>query len=265
MLVAIATAVGLLVATLTGSTFGSAAASDDGHTEKPTIVLVHGSFADASTWNDVTAKLQRDGYTVLAPANPLRGVDSDTAYLRSVLDTIDGPVVLVGHSYGGFVMTNAAEGNPNVQGLVYVAGFAPAAGETVEGLNAMNPGSGLAEPGNLVIRPHSAGADAYINPTAFRDIVADDLSHRTTRVMASSQRPADIATVTQASGDPAWDDIPSWYVVATEDGALPPATQRFMAERAGSTTVEVRSSHLAMMSRPRRVTSVIEDAAATAG
>ena len=121
---------------------------------RPTIVLVHGAFADASGWNDVTRRLQRDDYTVIATANPLRSVDSDAAYLKSILDTIDGPVVLVGHSYGGFVMTNAAAGDPDVKALVYVAAFAPAAGDTVEALTGMNPGSGLADPANLVVRPH---------------------------------------------------------------------------------------------------------------
>jgi pimeloyl-ACP methyl ester carboxylesterase len=120
---------------------------------KPTIVLVHGAFADASGWKDVTARLQDDGYTVLAPANPLRGVDTDSAYIRSVLDLIEGPIVLVGHSYGGFVMTNAAENDTDIKALVYVAGFAPAAGETVSGLTALNPGSGLADPANHVVRP----------------------------------------------------------------------------------------------------------------
>ena len=146
------------------STAGGAASADGSNEPRPTIVLVHGAFADASGWNDVTRRLQQDDYTVIATANPLRSVDSDAAYLKSILDTIDGPVVLVGHSYGGFVMTNAAAGDPDVKALVYVAAFAPAPGDTVEALTGMNPGSGLADPHNLVVRPHATGADGYINP-----------------------------------------------------------------------------------------------------
>jgi len=242
---------------------GSTAAGGGNHrrSPKPTVVLVHGAFADASGWNDVTRKLQRDGHTVIATANPLRGVDSDAAYLRSILDTIDGPIVLVGHSYGGFVMTNAATGDPDVDALVYVAAFAPAAGDTVEHLTALNPGSGLADPTNLVVRPHPTGADGYINPATFREIFAADLPRRITDVMAASQRPADVATLFQPSGPPAWETIPSWYVVATQDHTIPPATQRIMAQRADATTVEIRASHVAMMSQPNKVAAVIEQAA----
>jgi len=232
---------------------------------KPTIVLVHGAFADASGWNDVTERLQDRGYTVLAPANPLRGVVDDTDYIRSVLDSIDGPIVLVGHSYGGFVMTHAAEGDPDVRALVYVAAFAPAEGETIEALTALNPGGALTDPDNLVIRQTPTGTDGYIAPSAFREVFAADLPRDRAAVMAASQRPADLATLTDPSGPPAWDDIPSWFVVATQDHTIPPATQRFMAERAGARTVEVRSSHVAMTSKPRPVTDVIIEAATTTG
>jgi len=228
----------------------------------PTIVLVHGAFADASGWNDVTRRLQQDDYTVIATANPLRSVSSDAAYLESILDTIEGPIVLVGHSYGGFVMTNAAAGDPDVDALVYIAGFAPAPGDTVQSLTGLNPGSGLADPANLVVRPNSGGsADGYINPAVFRDIFAADLPSHVTDVMAASQRPADLATLFEPSGLPAWEDIPSWYVVASDDRTIPPATQRFMADRAGATTIEIRSSHVAMISHPKQVADVIETAA----
>ena len=245
------------------TTAGAAASATHSSEPRPTIVLVHGAFADASGWNDVTRRLQREEYSVLATANPLRSVDSDAAYLKSILDTIDGPIILVGHSYGGFVMTNAAAGDPDIKALVYVAGFAPAAGDTVEALTGMNPGSGLADPANLVVRPHPGGADGYINPAVFREIFAADLPRHVTDVMAASQRPADVGTLFQPSGPPAWETIPTWYVVASQDHTIPPATQRFMAERAGATTVEVRSSHVVMMSHPKQVTSVIEQAAAT--
>ena len=243
------------------TTAAAAASATHSSEPHPTIVLVHGAFADASGWNDVTRRLQREDYTVIATANPLRSVDSDAAYLKSILDTIDGPVILVGHSYGGFVLTNAAAGDPDVKALVYVAGFAPAAGDTVEALTGMNPGSGLADPANLVVRPHPGGADGYINPAVFREIFAADLPRHVTNVMAASQRPADVGTLFQPSGPPAWETIPSWYVVASKDHTIPPATQRFMAERAGATTVEIRSSHVVMMSHPKQVTDVIEQAA----
>jgi pimeloyl-ACP methyl ester carboxylesterase len=232
---------------------------------RPTIVLVHGAFADASGWNDVTRRLQRDGYTVIAPANPLRSVDSDSAYIESVLDSIDGPIVLVGHSYGGFVISNAATGDPDVEALVYVAGFAPDAGDTVGALTAMNPGSGLGEPGNLIVRSHPGGHDGYIAPSVFRDVFAADLPRKTAAVMAASQRPADVNTLNQPSGEPAWASIPSWYVVAAHDRTIPPATQRFMAERAGATTTEISSSHVVMMSHPAQVADVIEQAARSTG
>jgi pimeloyl-ACP methyl ester carboxylesterase len=216
---------------------------------KPTIVLVHGAFADASGWDGVAKRLQRAGYEVLAPANPLRGLGSDAAYIRSILDTITGPIVLVGHSYGGMVMTNAAAGDADVKALVYIASFAPDVGDSVGSLSALNPGSGVVQE-NLVIRPTPTGLDGYINPTVFRDVFAGDLPRQTTAAMAASQRPADLGLLTEASGAPAWATIPSWYLVATQDKVIPPATQRFMAKRAHATTIEIRSSHVAMTSHP---------------
>lgn len=227
---------------------------------RATVVLVHGAFADASGWDAVTRRLQARGYTVIAPANPLRGLASDAAQLRSALDTIEGPIVLVGHSYGGMVATNAATGHPGVSALVYVAAFAPDAGESVGSLSALNPGSGV-KPENLVIRPTATGADGYIAPGLFHDVFAADLPRQTTAVMAAGQRPADLALLGEPSGAPAWSSIPSWYLVAKKDGVIPPATQRFMAQRAGSTTVEVNSSHVAMMSQPERTTNLIVAAA----
>jgi pimeloyl-ACP methyl ester carboxylesterase len=231
---------------------------------KPTIVLVHGAFADGSGWNAVSERLQDRGYNVIAPSNPLRSVDGDSAYIRSVLDTIEGPIVLVGHSYGGFVLTNAAAGHPGVKALVYVAAFAPDLNDTVEGLASRNPGSRLV-PENLVIRPYPGGHDGYINPNVFHEVFAADVNRDTAATMAVSQRPSDLGILQQQSGEPAWQRIPSWYLVATRDNVIPAATQRFMAERAGATTVEVRSSHVAMISHPRQVTDLIIDAAQSAG
>jgi pimeloyl-ACP methyl ester carboxylesterase len=222
---------------------------------------VHGAFADASGWNEVSERLQKRGYPVIAAANPSRGVASDSAYLRSVLDAIEGPIVLVGHSYGGFVMTNAATGHTGVEALVYVAAFAPDAGDTVASLTALNPGSGLADPANLVVRPHPGGLEGSINPAVFREVFAADVSRRTAAVMAAGQRPADLATLGEPSGELAWKTVPSWFLVAAEDGTIPPATQRFMAERAGSEVVEVRSSHVPMVSQPGKVTDLVVVAA----
>jgi pimeloyl-ACP methyl ester carboxylesterase len=232
---------------------------------KPTVVLVHGAFADASGWNDVIHRLARDGYPVLAPANPLRGVDTDSAYLASILATITGSIVLVGHSYGGVIITNAATGNANVKALVYVAAFAPDEGETVFGLQTKFPGTKLGEQ-ELDIRPYplSGGgfsADGYVKQDLFRDIFAGDLPRSTTQIMAATQRPGDVHTLQQLSGPPAWKQIPSWYLVARDDNLIPAAAQRFMAQRAGSRTVEVRASHVAMMSQPQRTADLITLAA----
>lgn len=241
---------------VSGATGATAGASSE---PKPTIVLVHGGWADASSWNAVTQRLQHDGYTVIAPPNLLRGVQTDSSYLSSVLATISGPIILVGHSYGGVLITNAATGNPNVKALVYVAAFAPDQGETVGQLLAMNPGSQAAPP-NLTFRPYPNGVDVYITPNAFHNVFCADLPAKTAEVMAANQRPIDAAALGQPSGEPGWKTIPSWYLVASNDQAIPPATERFMATRAGATTVEIASSHVAMISHPTVVTDLIGDA-----
>ena len=235
------------------------ASSEHDTNPKPTIVLVHGAWADASSWNEVTHRLQRRGFTVVAPANPLRGLASDAAYLSSILATISGPTVLVGHSYGGMVITNAVTGNANVKALVYIAAFAPDAGESLGALGAMNPGSGL-DPTTLLFRPHPSGLDVYIAPEAFRAVFAADVKASTAAVMAAAQRPIDASVLGEPSGEPAWTAIPSWYMVAAQDHAIPPATERFMAQHAGATTIEVDASHVAMISKPGAVTDLILDA-----
>jgi pimeloyl-ACP methyl ester carboxylesterase len=232
---------------------------------KPTVVLVHGAFADASGWSGVIERLQRRGYPVFAPANPLRGVSADAAYLRSALSQIEGPIVLVGHSYGGFVMTNAATGNPNVKALVYIAAFAPAEGDTVQGLTSRAPGS-LLGPETLTIRTFPTGGDpapeGYVTPSAFRKVFAADLPRAQTDVLAASQRPASLATLTEPSGPPAWATIKSWYLVAGADNTIGTANLRFMARRIRAKTVEVKgASHAVMMSRPQETTKLILAAA----
>jgi pimeloyl-ACP methyl ester carboxylesterase len=232
---------------------------------KPTIVLVHGAFADASGWAGVITRLEERGYTVLAPANPLRRVPADSAYIASVLATISGPIVLAGHSYGGEVITNAATGNPNVKALVYIAAFAPAAGETSGGILAKFPGSMLTPP-NLIFRPFpqpdgTTGQDAYINPAVFQQAFCADCSDVTAAVMAATQRPGALATLSEPSGVPAWKTIPSWYLVASQDHAIPPAAERFMAARMHARTVQIDSSHAAMVTHPGPVTDLILSAA----
>ncbi len=264
----VAAVAGILL--LTGSTLSAAAApeaapSDNGSgAAKPTIVLVHGAFADSSGWNDVAGRLMRDGYPVIAFSNPLRGPLADAEYLRQFLSTISGPVVLVGHSYGGAVITNAATGNPNVKSLVYIAAYALAAGESLAEANTL--GGGHTDlPDHLVFRPYPGAApgdaDAYIDPAWVPILFAQDLPKSTARLLGATQRPAAVSSLFTPSGPPAWATIPSWYLVARQDRTIPPEAERAMAERAGSTTVEINSSHVAMMSHPAAVVSLIKDAA----
>ncbi len=240
LLVVLSAFAGVILFAGTGASGGqprsTAVSAQDDNGPKPTIVLIHGAFADASGWSGVITRLQDRGYTVLAPANP------------------------VGHSYGGEVITNAATGNPNVKALVYIAAFAPDAGETSGGLVAKFPGSMLT-PQNLVFRPFPGGLDGYINPIVFRDVFAADLPAKTTAVMAASQRPGALSTLSDLSGVPAWKTIPSWYMVANQDHAIPPALERFMAARMHAKTVQIDSSHVAMMSHPGDVTDLILSAA----
>lgn len=233
-------------------------------TTKPTVVLVHGAFADSSGWSIVAPALQAKGYPVIAFSNPLRGIDYDSQYLRDFLTTIPGPVVLVGHSYGGALITNAATGNPNVKSLVYVAAYALAEGESVQAANALGGGhSDLTD--HLVLRPFPGAAegdaDASIDPAFFPELFAQDLPKAVTKTLATSQRPGALSSLVTPSGVPAWESIPSWYMVAKNDRIIPPEAERAMAERAGSTVVEVNSSHVPMLSQPQKVISLITSAA----
>jgi pimeloyl-ACP methyl ester carboxylesterase len=246
-------------AVATGALLGSPAQAQS--KPKPTVVLVHGAFADASGWNDVATRLIHDGYPVIAPANPLRSVAADSAYLASVLATLSGPIVLAAHSYGGIVITNAAAGNPNVKALVYAAAFAPDEGESLLGLQTKYPGSKLNEAA-LDFRPYAEGLiDGYIKKEFFRDVFAGDVPRKTAELMQAGQRPADARTLGEPSGTPAWKTIPSYYLVARKDQVLPAAAQRFMAERAGSQVSEVNASHVAMISQPAATADLIKRAA----
>ena len=233
---------------------------------KPTIVLVHGAFADASSWNGVIERLQQqEGYTVIAPPNPLRGVAADSAYLASLLNQIDGPVLLTGHSYGGAVITNAATSAPNVVGLVYVAAFAPDEGENLGDVENGSKDSVLNAA--LVQYTYPTGHDGEtsvefaINPARIREAFAADLPAETTALMAATQRPVAAAAFSDASGPPAWRKLPSWAVVATGDKAAGADVVRAHARRAGADIVEVEGSHVIMISKPEVVSEHILKAA----
>jgi pimeloyl-ACP methyl ester carboxylesterase len=230
-------------------------------TSPVTVVLVHGAFADASGWNGVIPALQRRGLTVVAPPNPLRGLTADSAYIASVLGQIDGPVLLVGHSYGGAVITNAATGAPNVRGLVYVAAFAPDEGEVLGAVESGSKDSVLNSA--LVPRRYPTGqagqtaTESGIDPAKLHDVFAADLTPQQAAVLAATQRPVAEAAFTDPSGPPAWKRLPSWAVVATGDRAAGTDVVRSMAQRAGAEIVELEGSHVIMISRPDAVTEVI--------
>ena len=226
----------------------------------PAIVLEHGAWANTASWAGVIQRLQADGYTVYAPPNPLQGLTYDSAYLADFLHSISGSIVLVGHSYGGDVITNAATGDTQVKALVYVDAFAPAQNQTLAQLLAAYPGS-CAEPSNLTVVPFPGApagtGDAYITQSAFPSCMANGLPAREADVLAVTQLPIATSALIQPSGVPAWETIPSWAVVGTADHAIPPALQLAMAENAHAHITEVNAPHLAMVSDPGAVTSVI--------
>jgi pimeloyl-ACP methyl ester carboxylesterase len=230
---------------------------------KPTIVLVHGAFADSSSWNGVIGILESDGYPVIAVANPLRSVKGDGDYLQSLLASIKTPVVLAGHSYGGMVISNAAKGLTNVKALVYVAAFAPEVGETAGGLNGKFPGSVLGPALAPPVPLSSGGHDLYVQQDKFHDAFAPDVPADAARLAAAAQRPiADIA-FGEAAAEPAWKTLPSWFIYGDHDTAIPPELHAFMAKRANAreTLVIKGASHVVMISHPDAVAKVIEDAA----
>jgi pimeloyl-ACP methyl ester carboxylesterase len=236
---------------------------------EPTVVLVHGAFADASSWNGVIERLQQQGCTVVAPPNPLRGVPADSAYIASVVNQIDGPVLLVGHSYGGAVITNAATAAGNVVGLVYVAAFAPDEGERLGDVEGNSKDSVLNAV--LVQRQYPTGQDGEtavelaINPAQFHEAFAADLPAGQTAVMAATQRPVAASAFTDVSGRPGWKTLPSWAVVATGDKAAGSDVVRSMAQRAGADIVEVEGSHVIMISQPQAVADLILKAVQAVG
>ena len=229
--------------------------------ETPTVVLVHGAFADASSWNGVVELLQSKGVTVTAPANPLRGIAFDSAYIAGVLAETPGPILAVGHSYGGAVLTNAATNADNVVGLVYVAAFAPDEGETLGGITGRSKDSVL---GSSVLEyqyPTGQGAETatelIIDPAKFREVFTADLPQLRSDVLSLSQRPVTAAALTEETTKVAWKDLPVWAAVGTADRAAGSDVVRMMAQRADATITEIEGSHVIMISQPDAVTEVI--------
>ena len=242
--------------------------SDETHThDDVTVVLVHGAFADASSWNGVIERLQSRGVPVVAVANPVRGISVDSSYLASVLEQTPGPIIAVGHSYGGAVISNAATGNDSVVGLVFVAAFAPDEGENLGEAGAQSKDSVLGTA--LVPRqyPTDDGGSAtefFIDPAKVRDAFAGDLSDQQAALIAATQRPVSELGFSESNGPPAWKHVPSWAVVATGDKAAGADLVRSMAERANATITEVEGSHVIMISQPDAVAQVILAAASSA-
>ena len=238
---------------------------------KPTIVLVHGAWADASSWTPVIERLQRAGYQVDAPPNPLQGLTYDSAYIASYLKQIKGPVILVGHSYGGAVITDAATGDAGVKALVYIAGWAPAKGETLESLIDSKLAAEIPPlPVTETTYPEQGGGtghDLTIVPADYPHVFLDnELPAYEADALAAEQRPLSLNALNEASSTPAWQTIPSWYMVANQDRAIAPNLERFMAARMHAHTVDVNGPHLLMLTDPGAVTRLIEQAAtATTG
>ncbi|GGO13927.1 alpha/beta fold hydrolase [Micromonospora parathelypteridis] len=261
--------------TLTGAGIGTAQASTGigslhSHpaAAKPTVVLVHGAWADGSSWDKVTAKLQHDGYRVVTPPNLLSGVENDAANLRAYLDTITGPVVLVGHSYGGTVITNAALGDEQIKALVYVDAYIPDTHDSVYSLTSAQPGSVFAaDPSTLFDQVAIPGAEEgnanlYVKPSIFGKAFADKtIPAKDVAVLAARQRPLASKALLDESGEPAWRTIPSWSVIGKQDAVIPAAEQIAMSKRAKAHTVEINAPHLSMVTDAGAVTNQIEAAA----
>ncbi|MDO9366965.1 MAG: alpha/beta hydrolase [Sphingopyxis sp.] len=230
---------------------------------KPTIILVHGAFAGSSSWNGVIAELEGDGYRVIAAANPLRGVASDGAAVSALVKSVAGPVILVGHSYGGPVITAAANGNGNVKALVYVSAFAPDTGETALGLSGKFPGSTLGDALAPPVLLSDGLSDLYIDQVKFPQQFAADVPLDQARLMAATQRPVTQSALAEAAGTATWKSLPTYAIYGSADRNIPPAVLKFMADRARSreTVVVDGASHVVMISHPRKVAMVIEDAA----
>ena len=227
----------------------------------PTVVLVHGAFADASSWTGVIPILQAAGVNVLAPANPLRGISHDAAYIASVVSQIPGPVLLVAHSYGGAVITNAGSRADNVRGLVYVCAFIPDEGETLQALASQSTDSQVLpalRPTQYPTTPTAApGNEFTIDPASFHAVFCADLPAEQAAIMAVAQRPLAEASFGEMTQNPAWKTLPLWAIISPSDLVIGPSGERFMAERSGATITAIDASHVVMLSQPQAVADVI--------
>jgi pimeloyl-ACP methyl ester carboxylesterase len=226
------------------------------NSNKPSIVLVHGAFSDGSSWKKIISIFENEGFTVTAVQNPLRSLAEDVATTKRVIDAQKGDVVLVGHSYGGSVITDAAAGNDKVKALVYVAAFAPEAGETVGGLIGKFPPADL----GTALAPDSASF-LYIDRTKFHHVFAEDIPEGEASVMAAAQKPIAASAFGESTASATWKTVPSWYVVTTLDHAVNPELQRFMAKRIGAQITELKASHVPFLSQPEEISRVIKAAA----
>ena len=230
---------------------------------QPTVVLVHGAFADASGFGGVIRELTTSGYRTAAPPNPLRGLAVDAATVRAVVGAIDRPVLLVGHSYGGAVITQAADGLDNVIGLVYLAAFSLDVGESCASVQAPFPASMLA--GTVQPTPYDApgaagGPDLLIGEEQFRETFCADVPTDLAQVLWATQRPLAAAAFTENATAAGWKSVPSWYQLARHDNAIPPQAQEFMAKRMGAVTEEIDGSHTAFIAQPVRAAQLIKTA-----
>jgi pimeloyl-ACP methyl ester carboxylesterase len=231
-------------------------------TRLPTIVLVHGALTDASIWAEVVPRLTSQSYVVLAPAISMRGLETDAAYLSAFLDTIEGPLVLVGHSYGGTVISHPAVAKADVKALVYISAFAPESGESSVALNTRWPGSKLGDD-TVLTRSYPGGTDLYLRPERFAEVYADDLPAAKVEILALTQRPIDVTALDGSfEGEPHWRRVPSWMLISTKDASLPVEAQRFMAQRARATTLEVACSHATPLAQPAETANLILSAVA---
>lgn len=230
---------------------------------KPTVLLIHGAFAESSSWNGVIRRLASQGYPAIAIANPLRGLKTDSDSVMAVIKSIDGPVILVGHSYGGSVITNAAFGQDNVKALVYIDGTAPEFGESTSGLAAKFPGSTLGPTLAPPVKLPDGGKDLYIRRQDYHQQFAAEVPEAEAELMYATQRPITESALNEPAGNPAWKTIPSWFIYGQLDKNIPPKAHAFMAERANAIeTIGVEgASHVVMVSHPDEVADLIERAA----
>jgi pimeloyl-ACP methyl ester carboxylesterase len=224
------------------------------NTTKMNIVLVHGAWADAASWDKVIPILQKAGHRVIAVELPEHSLADDVATAKRAINLVGGPVTLVGHSYGGFVITNAAYNNPNVKNLVYIAAFAPKEGQTISDF--VNPSK---VPQGYLIKDERGFL--YINPNIFHDFFAQDLDTTETNIMAAVQKPINSSIFAEKSGPPAWKQLPTWYQVSENDHAIPPDAERIFAKQMNATTISLPASHVSYISHPNEITQFVLDAA----